>query len=103
MGVRPHSHRHKSKRQRRYNVEEITWLDHVGPISEPDVTPKAFKLVYRVSVGYVVYEDEDRLVFAGTVDENGCHDMTALGVSLITDRRILEWGGNDDGRARKAS
>jgi len=88
----PPANRHKSRKQKRYNVEEITWLDHVGPASAPEHTPKGMTLETRVSVGYVVYEDEDRLVFAGTVDPLGCHDMTALAVALITDRRILQWG-----------
>jgi len=73
----------------KYAVEEIIWLDHVGPASWPDHTPKKLELERRVSVGYVVYEDWERLVFAGTVDTTGCHDMTALGTALIVSRKVL--------------
>lgn len=67
--------------------EEVTWDDHAGPFE----TIAGARLVSRVTLGYVVDEDDTTLLIAGTWDElTGYADINALGKGMITKRRKIK-------------
>lgn len=75
------------RKSKTYRCEVVAWDDHAGPFQN-DTKPARVALVPRITVGFVMREDASTLVIAGTVDENGGHDMTAIGKALVTSRQV---------------
>jgi len=84
------------KQLKKYPLEAIVWDDHAGPYNHVD--HKDAVLVKRVTIGWVVREDEDTVVIASTLDDKSdiASDLNALGKGMILRRCPLEYRVESD-------
>jgi hypothetical protein len=77
------------KQLRKHDLEIILWDDHAGPYQ--DIPAADVHTVVRCTVGWVLFEDDRRVVIASTLDDGNKSgsDMNALGKGMILARQVI--------------
>jgi len=75
----------------KYKREQVTWLDNCSTDQWTDLRDIVHKLSVIDSVGFVVHENDELLVLAGHVSDEGlATGLMTIAKKMITERGVLE-------------